>query len=110
MDFNSNISSVNKLRLIYMCFRMLKLTFSKDFKDSNFNSLYSNLTKGIVNIGRKNKINKLIVILFTRIFMFVNRDLKNINFLYYILEDLKLSNTNFQSNNMTIKDIKKFLK
>lgn len=110
MDFNSKISYVNKLCLIHICFRMLKLTYSKDFKDSKFDSLYSNLTKGIVNIGRKNKINKLMVILLTKMFMSINKDLKNINFLHYILEDLKPQNTNFQSNNMTLEEIKKILK
>ena len=110
MEFNSKVSNVSKLHLIYICFRMLKLTYLKDFKDSSFDSLYSNLIKGIVNIGRKNNINKLVVILFTKIFMYVNRDFKKINFLYYILEDLKSPKTNLQSNNMTIKDIKKILK
>ena len=110
MDFNSKVSNVNKLYLTHICFRMLKLTYSKDFKDSVFDSLYSNLTKGIVNIGRKNKINKSIVILFTKMFMSINKNLKNINFLQYILEDLKPKNTSLQSNNMTIEDIKKILK
>lgn len=110
MDFNSKVSNVNKLSLIPICFRMLKLTYLKGFKDSHFDSLYNNLTKGIINVGKKNKIKKLFVIIFTKIFMLINKDLKNINFLQYILEDLNPKNTIIQTNNMTLEEIIKILK
>lgn len=110
MDFNSYISNVNKLRLIIICFKMLKLTYLKDFKDSKFDSLRSNLTKAITNIGKKNEFNRLFVIILTKLFILKNIKLENINFLNYIIEDLKYKSINVQDNNMTLENIKKILK
>lgn len=109
MDLNESISKINCIIYIGIVFKMLQLTFNKDFKDEKFSDLYNNLTKSIVNIAKKDKISNFLIFLYVKMFMRKNKNHIHIGFLNYILIDIKEKKINNESG-MNLKDIKKILK
>ena len=107
-ELNSSICNANDILKLNILYKMLQLTFNKDFIENKFCSLYSCVIKAIENIGRKNSFNKKFVILLTNIFILKNRKEKEIGFLNYI--KIHLDACKLNQKNITLEEVKKILK
>lgn len=109
-DINSQLANIQTIESLDYLIKILELTFSKEFKDGSFNSIYSSVRKSIINIGVKNKtIFELVKEKLQRVFE-EKQDYNNIGTINYIIDEMENMYCLNIKNKLSIAEIKKKIK
>ena len=87
--------------------KILVLTMRDNFKDNRFDTLYSSVNSAIINVSKKNKILRKVLILIINLLIVKNREHKKIGFLHYTIESINAEHN--PNNEISIEEIKKLI-
>lgn len=101
------LSKVNSIELLDTIIEMFLLTFNKDFKDNRFDSLYNGCKNAMINIGLSDIKNSSYDVTTKRLNEMIekNKEVENIGFSYYIIEELKQKYNQLNQPNKDISSI-----
>ena len=106
---NEKLSHISNISMVEWLMEILRITINPMFKDNDFNGLYNNVRKSIINIGSQNNnnydiVNKKLTELFKS-----NQDNNDIVMISYILEELENEYCKNYMKTYSISDVKKKL-
>lgn len=109
--YNEKINGALKyscnVMLSFIYIKILVLTMSDSFKDNEFNSLYSSVNSAIINVSKKNKILRKVLMFIIKLLILKNREHKKIGLLHYTIESI--NEENYTNNEISLEEIKKLI-
>ena len=106
-EINKALKNSCNAMLSFIYIKILVLTMRDNFKDNRFDTLYSSVNSAIINVSKKNKILRKVLILIINLLIVKNREHKKIGFLHYTIESINAEHN--PNNEISIEEIKKLI-